>query len=180
MSARNFRVLVPLLIALASTGAGPTFASTGGVAEVNLHTRADVTDDIKVLADGTRLVLTTVGGERILQGLATSGSNHAGCSLSAYNNLGWVIYSFTTWQDYDWASGAITYFPPESVASLAYWGWSITSSSHSHWWVSNPTRAAARGEYTFTQYVAGQPYQSRSGYVQVNINGNGTWTCSSS
>ena len=130
--------------------------------------------------DGTKLVLELVRGAARADGLTASGSANAGCQLTAYDAFGFVIYSYTIWQYFSYSGIYITYFPPESTSSVAYWGWVLTSDSHSHWWVSSPYTAAARGNYTFTQYVAGQPYQSRSGWVQVNISGNGSWSCSAS
>ncbi len=145
-----------------------------------ISARVDVRgiESTSVLADGTVLVLNPV--ERRSSADFASGSANAGCQLTAYDAFGFVIYSYTIWQSFDYTGTVITYFPPESTSSVAYWGWAITSDTHSHWWVSNPTRAAARGNYTFTQYVGGQPFQSRSGWVQVNIAGTGSWTCSSS
>lgn len=134
----------------------------------------------KRLADDTTLVLSRVQRGSSGVSIQSAGSAHAGCQYTAYNALGFAIYSFTIWQDFSYNNGVITSFPSEATSSVAYWGWSLTSSSSSHWWVVNPSNAAARGSYVFTQYVAGRPFQSRSGYVQVNIFGTGTWSCSSS
>lgn len=129
----------------------------------------------------TTVVLESVQARSGTSGVLTaSGSANAGCQITAYDYLGFVIYSYTIWQYFDYNGSSITYFPPESTSSVAYWGWSLTSDSHSHWWIINPSTAAARGNYTFTQYVAGQPFQSRSGWVQVNIRGTGSWSCSGS
>lgn len=128
------------------------------------------------LQDGVLVVLEPVAGRTVLTA-ASAGSATAGCRLTAYNYLGWVIYSYTIWQEFSYNGVAITYFPSESTSSVAYWGWALTSDRHSHWWVRYPYSAAAKGEYTFTQYIAGQPFQSRSGWVQVNISGDGSWSC---
>jgi hypothetical protein len=111
--------------------------------------------------------------------LAGAGSYHAGCRISALNNLGWVTYSVTIWQDFTTDGTKITALPPQALDIVTYYGWVVTSSSSSHWWVTKPQTAAARGNYTLTQYVAGQPYQSRTGWVQVNVSYKGTWSCSS-
>jgi hypothetical protein len=111
---------------------------------------------------------------------AAAGRWLAGCRFTAMNALGWTIYSATIWQEFASDGFRITYFPPESMSTEAHWGWSLTNASTFQWWVTHPTTAAARGNWTFTQWVRGQPFQSRSGWVMVTIRHTGTWSCSSS
>lgn len=40
--------------------------------------------------------------------------------------------------------------------------------------------AVAQGNYTFVQYINGQPFRSYSGWVQVIDHHTGTWSCYSS
>jgi len=111
---------------------------------------------------------------------ASTGPITRGCYYAATNILGNVVYSYTIWQTFSYDGTNITYFPPPSHSSTSDLGWVLTSASDSHWWITQPRTAAARGNWTFTQYVGGQPYKSASGWVQININGNGSTSCSSS
>lgn len=162
---------IVLVLPASAAAASPPVAPSQPTSQV-VYTR--------LMADGTTNVLESLRWSRSAAAVTASGSFNAGCQFTAYNAFGQVIYSFTIWQYFSYDGTNITYFPAQSTSSSSYWGWALTSSGSSHWWITQPRTAAARGNYTFTQYVAGQPFQSRSGWVQVNINGNGSSSCSSS
>jgi len=166
------RLAIVLVLALWITSRSPVASAQ------ELGEPKDGWDTVAQLKDGSFLVLEKLTGGPLW--VTASGSVTAGCRLTAYNFLGLVIYSYTIWQEFSYDGVRITSFPPESSSSVAYWGWALTSDRHYHWWVRSPYTAAAKGEYAFTQYVAGQPFQSRSGWVQVNISGDGSWSCRSS
>ena len=126
-----------------------------------------------------KVTLTAVsGGPSGTVSPMAAGEWNAGCQYSAFNALGQVIYSYTTWQQFATDGSRIYYYPAPTYSASAYWGWALTSApTPTHWWVTQPTALAARGSYTFTQYVGGQPFQSASGWVQVTVYASGTWGC---
>jgi hypothetical protein len=104
----------------------------------------------------------------------------AGCRFTAYNAFGLVIYWVKVSQDFRVYTGPntpkIDWRGPVRLTSSTYYGWVVTSSSSSSGWVVNPTRARANGDWNLTQYVAGQPFQSKQLDLQVNLTTSG-WTC---
>lgn len=106
------------------------------------------------------------------------GAWKAGCQLTAYNASGGVIYSVTIWQTYGSDGTKIIWRDPPAITIATYYGWQVNSSSTQQWWATYPKTSNARGNYSLTQYVAGQPYQSRVGSVTVTVSFNGTWSCS--
>lgn len=132
------------------------------------------------LPDGTVVTLEKVTGGSDIGVLAASTWN-AGCRYTATNVLGNAIYSFTIWQTFTSDGTKITSLPTQTTSSSSDLGWSLTSSSSSHRWLNTSHKDAdATGNYTFTQYVAGQPFKSVSGWVRVTVHHTGTWDCTSS
>jgi hypothetical protein len=121
--------------------------------------------------------LTKVSGISALAG----GTWTAGCRIAVTNVFGNELYHFIIWQTFTSNGTKITSLPAQTTSSGSDLGWSLTSSSSSHRWNNLAhTSASATGNYTFTQYVAGQPYRTASGWVRVTVSYKGTWTCSSS
>lgn len=131
-----------------------------------------------MLADGTQLVLTKVAPTIAP---LSAGQWLAGCQMTGINSLRQRIWQYTVWQEF-WSNGSyITYLPAPSSSSDSWLGWTggNTGAGPTNWWLSYPYSAAARGTYTFTYInINGVPGASTSGWVQVNVNYTGTWTCS--
>ncbi len=134
------------------------------------------------LADGITVTLTKLGASPDGRVVATSqGYWNAGCYYAVTNAFGQVIYSYTIWQQFGSNYSYINYLPAPSYSSQTDTSWSLTSHSESNWWINGTHQdAAAQGNWTFTQYVNGQPYRNASGWVQVQVHASGTWNCYSS
>lgn len=128
-------------------------------------------------ATPTSFSLTKVSGFTPMAG----GTWNAGCKIAATNVFGNELYHFIIWQTFSSDGTKITSLPVQTTSSGSDLGWVLTSSSSSHKWNNTGhTSASATGNYTFTQYVGGQPYRTASGWVRVTVSYKGTWTCSSS
>ena len=119
-------------------------------------------------------------GSELAGPLSIIGPVTPGCYYAATNALGNGVYSYTIWQTLSYDGTNSTYFPLPGHSATSDLGWSLTSGVDTHWWISQPRTAAAKGQWTFTQYVGGQPYKSASGWVQINLSGSGSVSCSSS
>ncbi len=107
------------------------------------------------------------------------GSWHAGCQLSTYQGGVWV-WTFTVWQDFSSNGTSITrpvsaaYFTRSTRAGWDYYG---TEYSPTQWWVHQYSELAAQKSYIFKQIVNGNVITTMTGWVQINVKANGTWSC---
>jgi hypothetical protein len=132
------------------------------------------------LSDGTVVVLSKLNSNNGQLTALSQGYWNAGCRYSAYGPGG-TIYSYTIWQEFGSNGSTINYLPPQTFSATTDVGYSLTSNSTQHWWINTTHKdAAARGTWTFTQYISGQPFRSFSGWTQVQVKYNGTWSCYSS
>lgn len=162
---RRTSILATLSLALLL--ALPLAASASTVYREGSHT----------LPDGTVMTLSKVSGIAPLAG----GTWNAGCRIAATNILGNEIYHFIIWQQFTSDGTKITSLPTPTYSAGTDLGWALTSHSQSHAWLNTSHKdAQATGNYTFTQYVGGQPYKSVAGWVRVNVHYQGTWDCQSS
>ncbi len=106
--------------------------------------------------------------------LAAGGQWNAGCQMAGWDG-GTHVYTYTLWQNYSSDGTSITRpVPPATFSSWSSYGWLLTSSPQpSQWWVTQFSRLAAQGNFTYTQYIV----KSSSGWVQITVNANGTWSC---
>ena len=90
-----------------------------------------------------------------------------------------LVYTYTLWQYY--ASNGTTITRPVAPGTYTNWsgyGWVLTSGPQpTQWWVTPYTKLADQGTFTYTDYLFGIPVKSSSGWVQITVNANGTWTC---
>jgi len=132
------------------------------------------------LPDGTTVVLSKVSPTDGQVTILAQGYWDAGCRYTAYGPGG-TIYSYTIWQHFGSNGSYINSFPAPTYSATTDVGYQLTKESHSHWWINTSHKdAAAQGNYTFTQYISGQPFRSYSGWVRVQIRYTGTWSCYSS
>lgn len=139
-----------------------------------------LTPELRAIADWQ--TIADQGSFRIGVNAADAAVNYktVGFRYAAYNALGWLVIQYTIWQEFGYDGTKITYFPSPTYDHAANWGWSLKSHSESHWWITNPTYATARGTYFFKQEFptpfGGIGLQEKSGWCQVWIRGNGTYS----
>lgn len=171
---RRASILLVLVLVSLAAGAAPVAAASPTASSVLTSVSTHV------LADGTRVVLSkvtvdTANGDMYPQ---SAGQWSAGCNMTGYSAYG-RIWTYTVTQEF-WSNGSyITYFPPPAKSGTGWLGWVLTSSPEpTHWWISYPYTAAARGSYTFTWFdISGHSLGSTTGWVEVDVNFAGTWSC---
>lgn len=103
-----------------------------------------------------------------------------GRRYTAFNSIGWVVISYTIWQEFGYNGSKITYAPPPSYEHDANWGWELKNHTETAWWITNPTYRASKGTFFFKQGVW-SPFgninlSEKSSWVQVNYRHTGAWT----
>lgn len=112
------------------------------------------------LADGTTVVLSKVSAPSSRFTSLAQGYWDSGCRYAAYGPGG-TVYSYTIWQTFGSDGTKINYLPAPSHSATTDVGYQLTSAIDSHWWVNSTHKdAAAQGNWTFTQYISGQPFRS--------------------
>jgi hypothetical protein len=110
----------------------------------------------------------------------TAGRWRAGCRMDGHLH-GIRVWSYTVWQEYS-SNGSVINRPvsPPAYSAQAWAGWSFEGpyTTPSQWWVTRYTRLAAQGQYSFRLVINGISINSASGFVRIDVNANGTWTCS--
>lgn len=161
-------LITPVLILVFAAAAPP-------VAAANPNTPAD--GIVKVL---TKVFVSSSGavapaGSAII---AAGGEWNAGCRMAGYDG-GTLVYTYTLWQNYSSNGSSITRpVPPPTFTNWSSYGWVLTSAPQPiQWWVTQFTTLADQGNFTFTQYFFGLPVKSSSGWVQITVRANGTWSC---
>lgn len=163
-------VLVPVLLLL---------ATSLPVAARQPPTSSLVPVSSQTLPDGTRVVLSKVISDTSGVVPMSAGTWQAGCNMTGYGGGGNRIWTYTVWQIFSSNGSYITYFPDPTKSADGWLGWVLTSGPDpTHWWISWPYTAAARGSYTFTWFdIYGHSLSSHSGWVEVDIDFHGTWSC---
>ncbi len=125
----------------------------------------------------SRVILEAVAGTGQVSAL-TSGDTTASCIMYAVNPLGWHIWEYTIYQRFLYNGTNITYVYTPTKTSNAYWGWYDAGSGNpAFYWISNPRSGYALGSYYFRHDV-GDLHESNSGWVQADVRGTGSWSCS--
>jgi hypothetical protein len=111
---------------------------------------------------------------------SSTGCSDASAQISWKDVLGWTVMSYTILQQYCYNGTAITWFPSQNESWSTNWGWNLTSHSAWHTWFSYPVAAYAHGNYAFN-YGFPTPwgnvgFASTSGWVEIYIYGNGTYS----
>jgi hypothetical protein len=102
--------------------------------------------------------------------LSASGCAADSESSWATNVFGGVLYKYTISQYVCWNNSAITYLPAQNAGWQTCCGWSISSQSSYHAWISSPWSAYAHGNFAFNG-----PFQSVSGWVEIYVYGDGSY-----
>lgn len=87
------------------------------------------------------------------------------------NIFGGILYKYTITQYACWDGSSITYLPAANRGGQTCCGWSLVSENHYNGWVSYPWEAFAHGDFAF----GGPLGQSFAGWVEVYIQGDGSW-----
>lgn len=125
------------------------------------------------------------GGLRRFSGNCGHGRRHpdggrlwkAGCQVSGYDSSD-NVYIYTLWQVFTTNGTTITSKSPPTYSSWSGQGWVLTNApAPTGWWVTTNKKWAAQGNFTYTQYFFGFPVKSSSGWVEITVNYNGTWSC---
>ncbi len=157
---------------------------TGGAYEVreSIEINGMLADAIRKVQDWRTLQGQTMPAPSSATTLtaATVSYYSAGMRYAAYNSFGSLVIQYTIWQTFGYDGTNITYFPASTYDSVANYLWTLTSHHESHGWITSPTFAQATGTYSFSQ-SAPSPwgnigFSSKSGWVEVFIHGNGSYS----
>jgi len=154
-------------------------ASTASAAEPSAvqlaaaeHGANGVVQVVQAVSGGSAVTAATAGATPM-----AAGTWKAGCQVSGYDSSD-NVYIYTLWQVFTTNGTTITSKSPPTYSSWSGQGWVLTNApAPTGWWVTTNKKWAAQGNFTYTQYFFGFPVKSSSGWVEITVNYNGTWSC---